>query len=89
MRRELRIEPESCHDLRSEARDFAALGSELQARPNVVALQVRKVREDLCFRHARSKHFQNVAHADAHAANARATAALQWVECDAIDEFFG
>ena len=45
-------------------------------------------RSNLRFRHARSQHFQDVTHANAHATNARTTATLQRIERDAVNEFF-
>jgi hypothetical protein len=72
--------------LRSETNDFAAFGSKVQTCANVITLKVREVREDLRFAYARCEHFQYVGHANAHAANARTTAALLRVIRDAVEE---
>ena len=54
----------------------------LEARADVVSLQVRIVGENLVFRLPGRKHFQNVLEPDSHVANARTAAALAGLDGD-------
>lgn len=58
-----------------------------QAGPNVLGLQVGKVREDFTFGHTGSQQVQHILDADAHPPDAGASAALLGVECNPIRVF--
>src|SRR5436190_13641052 len=54
---------------------------------NIIRFKVRKIPENLRFRNPLGKHPQNICDADAHPANAWATAAFVRFYCNALQEF--
>jgi hypothetical protein len=57
---------------------------EAQAGQNVLRLQVRELLQHLFGRQAAGQEIENVGHADAHPADAGASAALLRIDCDSL-----
>ena len=55
-----------------------------QAGTYVLSLQIRIIRENLRVANPGCQQIEDILNADAHAANARASAALLWIECDPV-----
>lgn len=59
-------------------------GCEGQAGANILPIEIGKIGEYFGFAHSRCEKIEDILDPDAHAADARATAALVRIECDAI-----
>jgi len=57
-----------------------------QTRADVILYQIRKIAQQLGLAYAGGKKIEDVLHPNTHAPDARATAALVWVEGDAIHD---
>jgi len=55
---------------------------------NVFPLQIRKIHENFVNTGTGSEQFQNVGHADSHAANTRSPAALAGIDCNSGEVFW-
>ena len=88
-RRDLRIDPNDRHGLRGEHRMIQPPTRKAEARRNVFALEIRQLNDDVVDRESRGEQVQDVAHADAHPAHARASAALIRIDGDAVHQLYG
>ena len=55
-----------------------------QTGANIVVLEIRKIGKHFCLAHTGGEEIEDVLNSDTHAADARTTAALVWIERDAI-----
>jgi hypothetical protein len=65
------------------------LGRELEARPHILHFQIRQLPCDLFRSQSVGQEFQHILHAHAHTSDARLSAALIGIECDAIEAAHG
>ena len=83
-RRKLRVDEEAHASARAQDAMSRGLGCESKSRADIFRFEIREVAQDLWLRNACGKQLEDVAHADAHAADRRPSAADLGIESDAL-----